>query len=104
MSDMEQITGKRILVTGVTGWVAGPVAAALAANGNTVFGAARFRDADATREPLEAQGVNTISIDLASGRFDEVPADIDLVLQLRRREGQQLRSRLRAPTPRARPS
>ena len=60
---MEQITGKKILVTGVTGWVAGPVAAALAANGNTVYGAARFADA-AQRGPVEATGVQPISIDL----------------------------------------
>ncbi len=83
MSDTQQIlpqiAGKRLLVTGVTGWVAGPVATALAANGNTVFGAARFRDAT-QREPLEAQGVQTISIDLQKARFDEVPDNIDIVL------------------------
>jgi UDP-glucuronate 4-epimerase len=44
-----------------------------------VFGAARFKDPSA-REPLEAAGVTAISIDLAKGRFDEVPADLDLVL------------------------
>ena len=48
MADIAPITGKRILVTGVTGWVAGPVAASLAAQENTVFGVARFRDAEAT--------------------------------------------------------
>ena len=78
MSTVEPITGRKILVTGVTGWVAGPVAAALAANGNDVYGAARFRDASA-REPIEATGVHPISIDLAASRFDEVPDDIDLV-------------------------
>lgn len=76
---MEQLTGKKILVTGVTGWVAGPIATALAANGNTVFGAARFKDSSA-RQPLEAAGVTPVSIDLAKSRFDEVPSDIDLVL------------------------
>ena len=76
---MEQLTGKNILVTGVTGWVAGPVAAALAANGNTVYGAARLKDA-AQRAPLEAQGIRPISIDLARQRLDEVPNDIDIVL------------------------
>lgn len=76
---MDQLTGKNILVTGVTGWVAGPVAAALAANGNTVYGAARLKDA-AQREPLEAQGIRPISIDLAKQRLDEVPDDIDVVL------------------------
>ncbi|MDA0370343.1 MAG: NAD(P)-dependent oxidoreductase [Actinomycetota bacterium] len=76
---MEPITGQRILVTGVTGWVAGPLAATLAAQGNTVFGAARFRD-PAQREPWEAQNVSTVSIDLEKGRLDEVPNDLDLVL------------------------
>ncbi|MGA1648860.1 MAG: NAD-dependent epimerase/dehydratase family protein [Ilumatobacteraceae bacterium] len=76
---MEPITGQRILVTGVTGWVAGPHATSLAAQGNTVFGAARFRD-PAQREPWEAQNVTTVSIDLEKGRLDEVPNDLDLVL------------------------
>lgn len=73
------ITGSKILVTGATGWVAGPLASSLAAAGNEVYGAARFKDASA-REPLEQQGVRTVSIDLAKGRLDEVPADLDLVL------------------------
>lgn len=76
---MEPITGQRILVTGVTGWVAGPLATSLAAAGNTVFGAARFRD-PAQRDPWEAQNVRTVSIDLEKGRLDEVPNDLDLVL------------------------
>ena len=41
---VESLTGKRILVTGVTGWLAGPLAISLAAAGNEVFGAARFAD------------------------------------------------------------
>lgn len=69
----------RILVTGVTGWVGGPVAQALAAQGHTVFGGARFAD-PAAREPLEAAGVQTISMDLSTSSFDEVPRDLDLVL------------------------
>ena len=44
-----------------------------------MFGAARFAD-PATREPLEAAGVRTVSIDVAEGRFDELPDDIELVL------------------------
>jgi UDP-glucuronate 4-epimerase len=73
------LTGERILVTGASGWVAGPLAASLAADGNEVFGAARFAD-PSTREPLEAAGVRTVAIDLATRTFDEIPPDLDLVL------------------------
>ena len=73
------LTGKRILVTGATGWVAGPLATSLAAAGNEVFGAARFKD-PATREPLVDGGVTPLAIDLASGDLSDVPADLDLVL------------------------
>lgn len=76
---MEPLRGKRILVTGVTGWVAGPLAASLAADGNTVFGAARFRDPD-QRQPWIDRGVTPVSIDLENDRLDEVPADLDVVL------------------------
>jgi len=79
VSSVEQITGKKILVTGVTGWVAGPLAESLAAQGNTVYGAARFKDPD-QRQPWHDKGVQTVSIDLAKGNLDEVPADLDLVL------------------------
>lgn len=74
-----QITNQRILITGVTGWVAGPLAKSLAEQGNTVFGAARFSD-PAGRQPWEQVGVNTVSIDLEKGRLEEVPHDLDLVL------------------------
>ena len=76
---IEAITGRKILVTGVTGWVAGPLAESLASAGNTVYGAARFND-PAQRQPWHDKGVQTVSIDLENGRLDEVPADLDLVL------------------------
>jgi nucleoside-diphosphate-sugar epimerase len=78
-ANVEPLRGKRILVTGVTGWVAGPLAASLAADGNTVFGAARFRDPD-QRQPWIDRGVTPVSIDLENDRLDEVPADLDVVL------------------------
>ncbi len=74
----EPITNRRILVTGVTGWVAGPLAKSLAAQGNTVYGAARFADGD-QRAPFEEAGVTTVSVDLGEGRFDEVPEGLDLI-------------------------
>jgi len=76
---VEPVRGKRILVTGVTGWVAGPLAASLAADGNTVFGAARFRDPE-QRRPWIDRGVTPVSIDLENDRLDEVPDELDLVL------------------------
>ena len=79
MSDIKPIVGKRILVTGVTGWVAGPLASSLAAAGNEVFGAARFKD-PAARGPLEEAGITPLAIDLRSRNFDAVPEDLDLVL------------------------
>ena len=72
-------TGKRILVTGVTGMVAGPMAAQLVAAGNTVYGAARFAD-PAQREAHEANGITTIRVDLEHGELDEVPDGLDYVL------------------------
>ena len=72
------LTGKRILVTGVTGMVAGPMAARLAAD-NTVYGAARFAD-PAQRKAHEAAASPRIRVDLEHGELDEVPADLDYVL------------------------
>jgi UDP-glucuronate 4-epimerase len=73
------LTGKRLLVTGVTGWVGGPLALQLAAAGNTMYGASRFAD-DSKRAPFESEGVHTIKLDLESGDLAEFPDGIDLVL------------------------
>ena len=81
MAGAPVLTGKRVLVTGATGWVAGPLARHLAATGNEVFGAARLRD-DADRAALAADGVTPVRIDLARGDFDEIPGDLDVVLHL----------------------
>src|SRR3954454_22732809 len=73
-----ELDGKKIVVTGVTGQVAGPVATALAKN-NEVYGAARFTNADA-KSALEADGVQCVRIDLAAGDVGALPADADYVL------------------------
>ena len=71
-------TDQTILITGVTGQVAFPVARALAAN-NRVLALARYgRDGD--RERVASIGAEPVVGDLAAGRFDDVPDDIDLVL------------------------
>lgn len=74
------LSGARILVTGPTGQVAKPLSLALAKEA-TVFGLARFKNKAAKAE-LEAGGVHCITGDLAAGTFDEVPTDIDYVLNL----------------------
>lgn len=72
------LEGSKIVVTGVTGQVAEPVAKLLARN-NEVYGAARFND-DESRARLEAAGVNCVKIDLAAGDVAGLPADADYVV------------------------
>jgi UDP-glucuronate 4-epimerase len=67
-----------IVVTGVTGQVARPLAAALAVR-NRVIGAARFSDAAAKAE-LEGAGVECVPIDLVAGDVGRLPQDADYVL------------------------
>jgi nucleoside-diphosphate-sugar epimerase len=75
------LTGARILVTGVTGQVGGPLARRLAAAGNTVYGASRFAD-PAARSAFEADGVIPVSVDLEAARLDEVPDELDYVIHM----------------------
>ncbi len=70
------ITNARVLVTGVTGQVALPVAVALARD-NEVIGTARFKDA-AKRARLEAAGVQCVAADLMRD-VHALPADVDYV-------------------------
>src|SRR6516165_18093 len=74
----DALTDRTIVVTGVTGQVARPLALALAKD-NRVVGAARFNDT-AAREQLEAAGVECVRVDLASGDVDALPEDADHVL------------------------
>lgn len=73
------LTGQRILLTGVTGQVARPLARNLVAAGNTVFGTSRFAD-DAAREKVAATGVIPVRADLETADLDEIPDDLDVVL------------------------
>jgi UDP-glucuronate 4-epimerase len=74
----EPLSGKTIVITGVTGQVAEPVAVALAKE-NEVIGAARFRD-EAARARLEAEGIRCVPIDLVSGDVSGLPVDADYVI------------------------
>jgi UDP-glucuronate 4-epimerase len=72
------LEGKTVVVTGVTGQVAEPVALALARN-NQVVGAARFSDPEAKRR-LERAGIRCVPIDLAAGDVAGLPEDADYVV------------------------
>ena len=90
------ISGEKILVTGVTGGVAGPLARFLATD-NEVWGLARFDDeADkrraemlgvpapeqTARERIAADGITPVAADLGAGEFDDLPEDFTYVLHL----------------------
>ena len=71
-------TGQRILVTGVTGQIAFPMASFLAAPelDNEVFGLARF-GGEGDRSRVEAAGIVPVVADLGGGDLSAVPADVD---------------------------
>ncbi|TGD73415.1 NAD(P)-dependent oxidoreductase [Mangrovimicrobium sediminis] len=71
------LKNEKILVTGVTGKIAFPIARALAAD-NEVWGVARLRDpADSAR--LQAAGIRPLPLDFASGDFSALPGDFSYV-------------------------
>jgi nucleoside-diphosphate-sugar epimerase len=93
------ISGEKILISGVTGTVARPLAEFLARD-NEVWGVARFaNEADraieqyqavageplrslSDREALESLGIVTRAVDLGSGDFGDLPDDFTYVLHL----------------------
>jgi UDP-glucuronate 4-epimerase len=74
----DTLSGTTIVITGVTGQVARPLAVALARE-NRVVGAARFTDA-AARAELEAAGIECVAVDLVSGDVAGLPEEADYVL------------------------
>ncbi len=73
-----RITGKRLLVTGVTGMMGRALAEHLAPD-NTVWGVARFSE-PALRARFERQGIHCIALDLAGGDLAALPQDVDILL------------------------
>jgi nucleoside-diphosphate-sugar epimerase len=71
---------QKILVTGPAGQIAFPMAEYLASD-NEVWGIARFSE-PGSRERVEAVGVTTRVVDLASGDFGDLPDDFTHVLHL----------------------
>ena len=72
------LQGETVLVTGATGKVAFPIARALAAEGNRVYGMARFSDPTAA-DRLRDTGIEPIRGDLHLATFDDLPAGITYV-------------------------
>lgn len=74
------LSDEKILVTGPAGRIAFGLTRMLAAD-NEVWGIARFGDPTARAE-VEALGVTTRSLDIADGRFDDLPTDFTYLLHL----------------------
>ena len=74
------IAGEKILVTGVSGNVAHPLALHLASD-NDVWGIARFAD-PARRRELDDAGITTRAVDLGAGDLSAIPDDFTYVLHL----------------------
>ena len=72
------LRGEKILVTGVTGVVAGDIARNLAAD-NEVWGMARLAD-PTQRDALTAQGIRPVAVDFGNPDFSDTPDDFTYVL------------------------
>ncbi len=77
-SDLRYIEGKKVLVTGASGFVGSALALQLCRDGNEVYGLARFRE-PAVKKQLESAGVRLIPMDVRTGRLDDLPGDFDYV-------------------------
>jgi len=71
------LDGEKILITGVTGKIAFPIARALAGR-NEVWGAARLTKPD-DRERLAAVGVTPVALDVSTADFSSLPDDFTYV-------------------------
>ncbi len=76
------LNGEKILITGVTGKIAFPIARALARR-NEVWGAARLRNTR-DRDNLVAAGITPLPLDMSVGDFSGVPDRFHLCLPCRR--------------------
>ena len=71
------LQGEKVLITGVSGKIAFPIARALAKD-NEVWGVARLRD-PAQRQRLERVGVRAVPLDVSRGDFSALPDDFTQV-------------------------
>lgn len=76
--ELRMLKGKKILVTGLTGNLAGSIAYALAPH-NDVWGLARYAKSG-QREYWDGRGVHTVVGDYASGKYGGLPDDFEYVI------------------------
>ena len=72
------LDAEKILITGATGKIAFPIARALAAAGNEVWGAARLKD-PAARQKLVDAGIRPMALDVGVCDFSAIPDDFTYV-------------------------
>lgn len=72
------LDAEKILITGATGKIAFPIARALAAAGNEVWGAARLKDPVARQKLVDA-GIQPVALDVGVGDFSALPNDFTYV-------------------------
>jgi nucleoside-diphosphate-sugar epimerase len=70
--------GEKVLITGVTGKIAFPIARALAAASNDVWGVARLRH-PGDHERLVNVGIRPVALDVGTGDFSSLPEDFTYV-------------------------
>ncbi len=75
---MAEFSGRKVLITGASGLVAFPVAAALARS-NEVYAVARWSDPKQKRL-IEAAGATAITFDLADKDLSSLPQSVDVVI------------------------
>jgi len=80
MASVEPLRGKKIVVTGVTGQIAFPMAEYLARD-NEVWGVARFT-AEGSKQRVEAAGIRTVVSDLGDADYSGIPTDADHLAHL----------------------
>lgn len=72
------VKGKKILVTGASGFIGSALALQLCKDGNAVYGLARFQDLE-VRKQLESAGVHIVQRDIHRESIDDLPGDFDYV-------------------------
>src|SRR5271163_1553300 len=77
LQEGDLLDGEKILVTGVTGKIAFPIARTLAQR-NEVWGAARLRNPQDS-DNLVAAGITPLPLDMSAGDFSAVPSDFGYV-------------------------